>query len=63
MEELRRHPVFSFLFQQRSGMYAGTVAEAGHDHSAAPNLQTLTTAELYLEAVKATTPRAAAPRR
>ena len=63
MEELRRHPVFSFLFQQRSGLYAGTVAEAGHDHSAAPNLQTLSTAELYLEAVKGTTPRAAAPRR
>ena len=61
MEELRRHPVFSFLFQQRSGLYAGTVAEAGHDHSAAPNLQTLSTAELYLEAVKATTPRAPAP--
>ncbi|QPN70732.1 hypothetical protein [Synechococcus sp. CBW1108] len=48
MEELRRHPVFSFLFQQRSGLYAGTVAEAGHDHSAVPNLQTLSTAELYL---------------
>ena len=63
MEELRRHPVFSFLFQQRSGLYSGTVAEAGHDHSAAPNLQTLSTAELYLEAVKGTTPRAAAPRR
>ena len=63
MEELRRHPVFSFLFQQRSGLYTGTVAEAGHDHSAAPNLQTLSTAELYLEAVKGTTPRAAAPRR
>ena len=63
MEELRRHPVFSFLFQQRSGLYTGMVAEAGHDHSAAPNLQTLSTAELYLEAVKATTPRAAAPRR
>ena len=63
MEELRRHPVFSFLFQQRSGLYAGTVAEAGHDYSAAPNLQTLSTAELYLEAVKGTTPRAAAPRR
>jgi hypothetical protein len=63
MEELRRHPVYSFLFQQRSGLYAGTVAEAGHDHSAAPNLQTLSTAELYLEAVKATTPRAPAPRR
>ena len=63
IEELRRHPVFSFLFQQRSGLYAGTVAEAGHDHSAAPNLQTLSTAELYLEAVKATTPRAPAPRR
>jgi hypothetical protein len=42
-------------------LYAGTVAEAGHDHSAAPNLQTLSTAELYLEAVKATTPRAPAP--
>ena len=63
MEELRRHPVFSFLFQQRSGLYSGTVAEAGHDHSSAPNLQTLSTAELYLEAVKGTTPRAAAPRR
>ena len=41
MEELRRHPVFSFLFQQRSGLYAGTVAETSHDHSIAPNLQKL----------------------
>jgi hypothetical protein len=63
MEELRRHPVYSFLFQQRSGLYSAAVPESGHEHGGAVNLQTLTTAELYLEAVKGTTPRAAAPRR
>jgi hypothetical protein len=63
MEELRRHPVFSFLFQQRSGLYSAAVPETGHEHGGAVNLQTLSTAELYLEAVKGTTPRAAAPRR
>jgi hypothetical protein len=63
MEELRRHPVYSFLFQQRSGLYAAAVPETGHEHGGTVNLQTLSTAELYLEAVKATTPRAAAPRR
>ena len=63
MEELRRHPVYSFLFQQRSGLYSAAVPETGHEHGGAVNLQTLSTAELYLEAVKGTTPRAAAPRR
>jgi hypothetical protein len=63
MEELRRHPVYSFLFQQRSGLYSAAVPEAGHEHGGAVNLQTLSTAELYLEAVKGTTSRAAAPRR
>jgi hypothetical protein len=63
MEELRRHPVYSFLFQQRSGLYPAAVPESGHEHGGAVNLQTLSTAELYLEAVKGTTPRAAAPRR
>ena len=63
MEELRRHPVYSFLFQQRSGLYSAAVPETGHEHGGAVNLQTLSTAELYLEAVKDTTPRAAAPRR
>jgi len=63
MEELRRHPVFSFLFQQRSGLYSAAVPETAHEHGGAVNLQTLSTAELYLEAVKGTTPRAAAPRR
>jgi hypothetical protein len=63
MEELRRHPVFSFLFQQRSGLYSAAVPETSHEHGGAVNLQTLSTAELYLEAVKGTTPRAAAPRR
>jgi len=62
MEELRRHPVYSFLFQ-RSGLYSAAVPESGHEHGGAVNLQTLSTAELYLEAVKGTTPRAAAPRR
>ena len=61
MEELRRHPVYSFLFQQRSGLYSAAVLETGHEHGGAVNLQTLSTAELYLEAVKGTTPRAAAP--
>jgi hypothetical protein len=63
MEELRRHPVYSFLFQQRSGLYSAAVPETSHEHGGAVNLQTLSTAELYLEAVKGTTPRAAAPRR
>lgn len=63
MEELRRHPVYSFLFQQRSGLYSAAVPETGHEHGGAVNLQTLSTAELYMEAVKGTTPRAAAPRR
>jgi hypothetical protein len=63
VEELRRHPVYSFLFQQRSGLYSAAVPESGHEHGGAVNLQTLSTAELYLEAVKGTTPRAAAPRR
>jgi hypothetical protein len=63
MEELRRHPVYSFLFQQRSGLYSAAVPETGHEHGGTVNLQTLSTAELYLEAVKGTTPRAAAPRR
>jgi hypothetical protein len=63
MEELRRHPVYSFLFQQRSGLYSAAVPESVHEHGGAVNLQTLSTAELYLEAVKGTTPRAAAPRR
>ncbi|MFN5695564.1 MAG: hypothetical protein ACK486_00840 [Cyanobacteriota bacterium] len=63
MEELRRHPVYSFLFQQRSGLYTAAVPETGHEHGGAVTLQTLSTAELYLEAVKGTTPRAAAPRR
>jgi len=62
MEELRRHPVYSFLFQQRSGLYSTAVPETGLEHGGAVNLQTLSTAELYLEAVKGTTPRAAAPR-
>jgi len=63
MEELRRHPVYSFLFQQRSGLYSAAVPDTGHEHGGAVNLQTLSTAELYMEAVKGTTPRAAAPRR
>jgi hypothetical protein len=32
MEELRRHPVYSFLFQQRSGLYSAAVPESGHEH-------------------------------
>jgi hypothetical protein len=63
MEELRRHPVCSFLFQQRSGPCSATLPEIGHEHGGTVNLQTLSTAELCLEAVKGSTPRAAAPRR
>jgi len=63
MEELRRQPLYSFLFQQRSGLYSAAVPASGHEHGGRVNLQTLSTAELYLEAVKGTTPRAAAPRR
>jgi hypothetical protein len=63
MEELRRHPVYSFLFQQRSGLYSAALPESGLEHGGTVNLQTMSTAELYLEAVKGTTPRSAAPRR
>jgi hypothetical protein len=56
MEELRRHPVYSSLFQQRSGLYSADVPESGPKHGGTENLQTLSTAEIYLEAVKGTTP-------
>ena len=63
MEELRRQPLYSSQFQQRSGPYSAAVPASGHEHGRAVNLQTLSTAELYLGAVKGTTPRTAAPRR
>ena len=57
MEELRRHPVYSFLFQQRSGLYQST-AEGGYDSTGVPvNLQSMSTRELYMEAMRGTTPR------
>jgi len=57
MEELRRHPVYSFLFQQRSGLYQST-AEGGYESTGAPvNLQSMSTRELYMEAMRSTTPR------
>jgi len=57
MEELRRHPVYSFLFQQRSGLYQST-AEGGYDSTGVPvNLQSMSTRELYMEAMRSTTPR------
>ena len=57
MEELRRHPVYSFLFQQRSGLYQST-AEGGYDSAGVPvNLQSMSTRELYMEAMRSTTPR------
>ena len=57
MEELRRHPVYSFLFQQRNGLYQST-AEGGYDSAGVPvNLQSMSTRELYMEAMRATTPR------
>jgi hypothetical protein len=57
MEELRRHPVYSFLFQQRNGLYQ-TTAEGGYDSAGVPvNLQSMSTRELYMEAMRSTTPR------
>jgi hypothetical protein len=57
MEELRRHPVYSFLFQQRNGLYPST-AEGGYDSAGVPvNLQSMSTRELYMEAMRSTTPR------
>jgi hypothetical protein len=57
MEELRRHPVYSFLFQQRNGLYPST-AEGGYDSAGVPvNLQSMSTRELYMEAMRGTTPR------
>lgn len=57
VEELRRHPVYSFLFQQRSGLYQST-AEGGYDSTGVPvNLQSMSTRELYMEAMRSTTPR------
>lgn len=57
MEELRRHPVYSFLFQQRNGLYQST-AEGGYDSAGVPvNLQSMSTRELYMEAMRSTTPR------
>jgi hypothetical protein len=57
MEELRRHPVFSFLFQQRNGLYQSS-AEGGYDSAGVPvNLQSMSTRELYMEAMRSTTPR------
>ena len=50
------------LFLQHSGLHTAALTD-GHKHGSALNLQTLSTASLYLEAVKGTTPRAAAPRR
>jgi hypothetical protein len=63
IEELRSHPVYSVLFHQRSGLYSAAVPQSGHEHGGTVNLQSLSTAELYLEAVKSATPRAAGPRR
>jgi hypothetical protein len=57
MEELRRHPVYSFLFQQRNGLYQSS-AEGGYDSAGVPvNLQAMSTRELYMEAMRGTTPR------
>ncbi|MFU8886627.1 MAG: hypothetical protein ACNA8O_14365 [Cyanobacteriota bacterium] len=57
MEELRRHPVYSFLFQQRNGLYQSS-AEGGYDSAGVPvNLQSMSTRELYMEAMRSTTPR------
>ena len=58
VEELRRHPVYSFLFQQRSGLYPGGGSEAGVDHGQPASLQSMSTRELYLEAMRSSSPRA-----
>jgi len=63
MEELRRHPVFSFLFQQRGGPFPSPQAEVSYDGSGAPlNLQAMSASELYLAAVRETTPRSRSSR-
>jgi len=63
MVELERPHLSWQRGQQRSGLYSAAVPESGHEHGGAVNLQTLSNAEIYLEAVKGRTPRAAAPRR
>lgn len=58
MEELRRHPVYSFLFQQRGVPFASAAAEVSYDGSgAALNLQAMSASELYLAAVRESSPR------
>ena len=58
MEELRRHPVYSFLFQQRGGPFPSPQPELSYDSQGAPlNLQAMSASELYLAAVRETTPR------
>jgi len=53
VEELRRHPVFSFLFQQRGGPFPSPQAEVNYDGNGAPvNLQAMSASELYLAAVR-----------
>jgi hypothetical protein len=57
VEELRRHPVYSFLFQQRSGLYPAGAGDAGVDHGQPASLQSMSTRELYLEAMRSSSPR------
>jgi hypothetical protein len=57
VEELRRHPVFSFLFQQRGGPFPSPPAEVNYDGNGAPvNLQAMSASELYLAAVRESSP-------
>jgi hypothetical protein len=58
VEELRGHPVYGFLFQQRGAPFMASVPELTFDHNGAPvSLQSMSTAELYLASIRKTTPK------
>jgi hypothetical protein len=62
MEELRTHPVFSFLFQQRGGAFTNAAQELNYDKNGGPvNIQGMSTTELYLAASRKTTPQGRTP--
>jgi hypothetical protein len=58
VEELRGHPVYGFLFQQRGAPFMASVPELTFDNNGAPvSLQSMSTAELYLASIRKTTPK------
>ncbi|MCP9819852.1 hypothetical protein KBZ18_10140 [Synechococcus sp. Cruz-9H2] len=61
IEDLRGHAVLGFLFQQRGGPFPNAMPDRSFDGSDDPvNLQAMSSSELYLAAVRKTTPTARA---